>query len=165
MKEQRMIHEINFPTAAAEVYKVLKERKKNAGTFTIIRQDYFFVIALHLQHSYSQLLFLQQQSMDLTDATTTGLTPNAAAACEQTGLTNTDLLQMTHPERTMIHGSTLFALKYRVLPCILHEISSRSAGGYDDIYSMNMTGAFAALSRGHRWCGKRKQGGMIHATR
>ena len=103
--------------------------------------------------------------MELNDTNPTQLVSNYAGACGQPGPTITDLIQLTNPERTLIHGPNLFALRYRILPCTMHEDSSHNAGGYDNIYSMNAAGAFAALSRGRRLCGKRKEAGVIHATR
>jgi hypothetical protein len=93
------------------------------------------------------------------------LVSNYAGAFGQPGPTITDLIQLTNPDRSLIHGPNLFAMRYRILPCSMHENSSNNAGGYDDIYSMNVGGAFAALSRGRRLGGKRKDAGVIHATR
>jgi hypothetical protein len=57
--------------------------------------------------------------------------------------TNEDLLTLTDSDKTMIHGPTLFALKYRVLPCTMERCS------------------FDEIERG----GKQKQEGIYHATR
>jgi hypothetical protein len=42
---------------------------------------------------------------------------NYSGFCENTLFTNEDLLKLTDPEKDAIHGPSLFALKYRLLPC------------------------------------------------
>ena len=65
----------------------------------------------------------------------------------------------------MIYGPTLFALKYRVLPCTLSQNLQGTMGDYGDIYAYNLTGQFSAYGRGRQFCARRKHGGMYHATR
>lgn len=143
-----------------------KERKSIATTCTIARQDQtLFVRCVHRIFSYRYNVFPRSKQMELNDANPIELVSNYAGACGQPGPTITDLIQLTNPDRTLIHGPNLFALKYRILPCTMHENSSSHGSGYDDIYSMNTVGAFAALSRGRRLGGKRKEAGVIHATR
>jgi len=93
------------------------------------------------------------------------LSPNYSGTFEHATPTNGDLLRLTDPERTVIHAPALFALKYRVLPCTMTGNSEGSTGDYNDIFMYNLAGQFSNLNRGRRWCGKRKQGGMYHATR
>jgi hypothetical protein len=45
---------------------------------------------------------------------------NYSGACEHAPPSNKDLLQITNPERCcLVDGPSLFALRYRMLPCIL----------------------------------------------
>jgi hypothetical protein len=53
------------------------------------------------------------------DTTHIHLSSNYSGACEQVPLTNENLLELTNADRFMLDGQTLFALKYRVLPCKL----------------------------------------------
>jgi len=77
----------------------------------------------------------------------------------------TELIQLTNPDRSMIYGPTLFAMKYRVLPCSMRENLQINSGGYDDIFALNAYGQFSPqLGRVRRPGDKRKQGGMLHAT-
>ncbi len=49
------------------------------------------------------------------------VTSNYSGACGHVPPSNEDLLKITNPKGCIIHGSTLFALKYRMLPCILKQ--------------------------------------------
>ncbi len=93
------------------------------------------------------------------------LSSNYSGACEHTPATNADLLKLTSQTGEMIYGPTLFALKYRVLPCTVKRSVQNASGAYDDAYIFNMMGQFLASGRGRQWCPTRKQGGMYHATR
>jgi len=93
------------------------------------------------------------------------LSSNYSGACEHTPPTNADLLKLTDQQRSLIDGPSLFALKYRVLPCTLNQNLHGSIGNYDDAYTFNMAGQFSIYGRGQQWNAKRKQGGMYHATR
>lgn len=88
-----------------------------------------------------------------------------AGSCQHGQFANVDLLQLTNPDRCMIHGPSLFALKYRVLPCTVRENLQISSGSYDDVFAINGLGQFAPFGRTRRTGDKRKMGGMLHATR
>ncbi|CAF1665687.1 unnamed protein product [Rotaria sp. Silwood1] len=92
------------------------------------------------------------------------LSANYSGGCGNESFTNGDLLKLTDQQACIIYGPTLFALKYRVLPCTVTQSSSGSQSIYDDIYTYNLAGQFSAYSRGQLWSGKRKQGGMYHGT-
>jgi hypothetical protein len=103
--------------------------------------------------------------MNKIDDTAVSLCSNYSGAFEHTSPTNQDLLRLTDQQGVIIYGPSLFALKYRVLPCTVNQSSQLSSTDYDNIFNFNMLGQFSALNRGRRWCGKRRQGGMYHATR
>lgn len=90
---------------------------------------------------------------------------NYAGACGCNSLTNEDLLKLTDEDKDMIYGPTLFALKYRVVPCIATENSHAGLDDHDDVFTYNSFGQFSTCNRGQRWSGKRRQGGVYHATR
>ncbi|CAF1222881.1 unnamed protein product, partial [Didymodactylos carnosus] len=85
-------------------------------------------------------------------------------ACVHGQLTNDDLLKLVSPQCSTINGPTLFALKYRVVPCTTIGNANNIGGGYNDAYSFTSAGHFRNISRGRRWGGKHQQGGMFHAT-
>jgi hypothetical protein len=49
------------------------------------------------------------------------ISSNYAGICEHEPLTNENILQITKAAKDAIDGSTLFALKYRMLPCKLER--------------------------------------------
>ncbi|CAF2149755.1 unnamed protein product [Rotaria magnacalcarata] len=92
------------------------------------------------------------------------LPANYSGACKAESLTNESLLKFANPQSYFIHGPSLFALNYRVLPCTATESVQESPGDHNEIYTYNMFGQFASCARGQQWSGKQKQGGMYHAT-
>jgi hypothetical protein len=84
--------------------------------------------------------------MTTEDVSSIKIPLNYSGAHEGILFTNDDLLKSTSQERGVIYGPSLFALKYRILPCTATEKSQ-------------------AFNRGQKWPGKRKQGGMYRATR
>jgi hypothetical protein len=103
--------------------------------------------------------------MNNEDVTPINLSSNYSGVCEHVQLSNEDLMRLTDQNKEMIYGPTLFAIKYRVLPCKVQQSSHNILGGDDDVYTFNLTGQFFAAGRGRQWNSKRKQGGMYHATR
>ncbi len=93
------------------------------------------------------------------------LSSNYSGACTHVPPTNEDLLMLTDKRRDAIYGPTLFALKYRAVCCTMSGTALSSSGGYDDVYTYNLTGQFSSFRRGRQWGGERRQGGMYHATR
>ena len=103
--------------------------------------------------------------MNNEDVRPNDLSSNYSGACERSALTNEDLLRLTSQMGDPIYGPTLFALKYRVIPCTVRRSFLNASGGYDDAYTVNMSGHFLRSQRGRHWNATRKQGGMYHATR
>jgi hypothetical protein len=59
--------------------------------------------------------------MDSENIASTMISSNYAGICEHEPLTNTNILRITKPAKDTIDGPTLFALKYRMLPCTLER--------------------------------------------
>ena len=96
----------------------------------------------------------------------TKLSAHYAGKCGEEKFSTAELIQLTNPDRSMIHGPTLFAMKYRALPCTMRENLQIHAGTYDDVFAMNAFGQLSPqFGRGRRPGDKRKQGGMLHTTR
>jgi hypothetical protein len=93
------------------------------------------------------------------------LSSNYSGTCAHTPLSNEDLLKLTSQMGDPIYGPTLFALKYRVVPCTVRRNLNTGPGSYDDAYTFTMSGQFLPSGRGRHWSTARKQGGMYHATR
>ena len=93
------------------------------------------------------------------------LSSNYSGGCEVKSLTNDDLLQLTDSNSIPINGRSLFALKYGVVPCTVNGYSQSIGGTSDMAFILNQSGVFSNLNRGRKWCSKRQQGGMYHATR
>lgn len=102
--------------------------------------------------------------MDNKDIDPINLSTNYSGACEHIPLSNENILKLTDAQTETIHGTTLFALKYRVLPCTVTQ-NSLSGLGDDNAFTFTLGGHFSAYNRGRQWSGKSKQGGMYHATR
>ncbi len=100
--------------------------------------------------------------MSKEDISSIVLSSNYSGTCEHTPLSNEDLLRLTSQAGDTIYGPTLFALKYRVIPCTVRQSSN---GEHADVFTFNMSGQFLPSSRGRHWSSKRKQGGVYHATR
>jgi hypothetical protein len=94
--------------------------------------------------------------MDNEDAVPITLSSNYSGACEHGSLTNEELLVLSNPDRTMIHGPTIFALKYRVLPCTSDRNSDMILSDFNDIHM---------FSEEMERSSKQKQEGIYHATR
>jgi hypothetical protein len=103
--------------------------------------------------------------MNKGEVVPTVLTAMYSGGVENTPLSNQDILQVTGPEFSTIHGPTLFALKYRVVPCTMMEDTGSDPANYNDIFIHGMNGVFSNVNRGRRWCGTKKHGGIFHATR
>jgi hypothetical protein len=103
--------------------------------------------------------------MNNEDVTPIILSSNYSGTSEHVALTNEDLLKLTDQQGSVIYGPTLFALKYRVLPCTVNRSLNATLGEYDDAFILSMTGQFSGYGRGRQWNARRKQGGMYHATR
>ncbi len=93
------------------------------------------------------------------------LSTNYSGACAHGLLSNDDLMKLTNPRNYGIHAPTLFALKYRAMPCTLNGNPIFSTNEYDDIYAYNLTGQFTSVRQGQRSGGKERRGGWYHATR
>ena len=78
---------------------------------------------------------------------------------------NFNIIITLHNDQNLIHGPTLFGLKYRVIPCMMSEDAGSGTGGYNDVFVSGMNGVISNVNRGPRWCEKRRQGGMYHSTR
>ena len=105
------------------------------------------------------------QKMNNEDVSPIIIPPNYSGALGQKLLTNEDLLKLTNQERIMIHGLTLFALKYRILPCTVNQKLYATLGEHDNAFTFNSISQFLALGRGSQCCSKRKQEGVYHSTR
>jgi hypothetical protein len=81
---------------------------------------------------------------------------NYSSASGQVPLSNEDLLKITNPEGSIIDGSTLFALKYRMLPCILKRKPHKTLGNCNNIRN---------FSQGEQRSEQHKKPGKYHATR
>ena len=88
------------------------------------------------------------------------VSPSYSGGSAHSPLSNDHIIQLTSPDRSFINGQSLFALKYRVLPCQLRENNAMTPTGIDDY----IVGGMPQV-RGRRWIGKRKPSGMFHATR
>ncbi|CAF3723721.1 unnamed protein product [Rotaria sordida] len=102
--------------------------------------------------------------MNNEDVASIILSSNYSGAYDQKPLTNEDIVQLTDQQRSIIYGPTLFAMKYRVLPCAVNQSIHSASGHYNDASTFNSIGQFLACTRGRKWSSKRKQGGMYHAT-
>ncbi|CAF3544077.1 unnamed protein product [Rotaria socialis] len=102
--------------------------------------------------------------MNSEDVASIILSSNYSGACDHTPLTNEGILKLTDQQSIVIYGPTLFALKYRVLPCTVNPKIHRSTD-YVDVSTFNSIGQGVSFARGRQWSSKRKQGGMYHATR
>ncbi|CAF3366089.1 unnamed protein product [Rotaria socialis] len=101
--------------------------------------------------------------MNSEDVASIILSSNYSGACDHTPLTNEGILKLTDQQSIVIYGPTLFALKYRVLPCTVNPKIHRSTD-YVDVSTFNSIGQGVSFARGRQWSSKRKQGGMYHAT-
>jgi hypothetical protein len=102
--------------------------------------------------------------MNNEDVSPITLASNYSGACEHVPLSNEVILNFTDQQRMMIYGPTLFALKYRILPCTLKG-SLQAALGDDDANTFDLNNLFSIGGRERQRCAKRKQEGMYHATR
>lgn len=93
------------------------------------------------------------------------LSENYSGACNNKPFTNEDIFNLTDQQGYLIYGPTLFALKYRVIPCKLYELTEKPVDLYSDAVTYGLNGAFKLYSRGAQWSSKRKQGGMYHVSR
>lgn len=59
--------------------------------------------------------------MDTENTGSTAASASYSGVCEHAPLTNEDILQITKTAKSIINGPTLFALKYRMLPCTLER--------------------------------------------
>jgi len=115
------------------------------------------------QQRQSVITFLQ--IMNHEDVASIISSSNYSGFCGDAPLSNGDLLKLMDEYGNVIYGPTLFALKYRVLPCRVNENLHATLGDYDDVYNFDMFGQLLTDDRGQQGCGKGKQGGMYHATR
>ena len=92
------------------------------------------------------------------------LTTNYSGRCEHTPFTNEDLLKITSQMGDTIYGPTLFAMKYRVVPCTVRR-NINSGVNHDDAFTVTLSGQFYPSGRGRHWNSSKKQGGIYHATR
>ncbi|CAF3189330.1 unnamed protein product [Rotaria sp. Silwood2] len=102
--------------------------------------------------------------MNSEDVTSIILSSNYSGTYDHKPLTNEEIFKLTGQQQNIIYGPTLFALKYRVLPCTVNQNIHYAASNYDDASTFNSLGQFLSCTRGRQWSSKRKQGGTYHAT-
>ncbi|CAF4802356.1 unnamed protein product [Rotaria sp. Silwood1] len=105
--------------------------------------------------------------MNTEDIATIILSSHYSGACDHQPLINEDILKLSGQQRNIIYGPTLFALKYRVLPCTVNQnihSALRDDDDDDDAWTINSICPFVTCMQEQQWSSKRKQGGMYHAT-
>ncbi|CAF3664255.1 unnamed protein product [Rotaria sp. Silwood1] len=102
--------------------------------------------------------------MHSEDLTSTILSSNYSGAYDHKPLTSEEIFQLTNQQQNIIYGPTLFALKYRVLPCTVNPSIHYVGSNYNDASTSNSLGQLLSSTRGRQWSSKSKQGGMYHST-
>ncbi|CAF3826513.1 unnamed protein product [Rotaria sp. Silwood1] len=102
--------------------------------------------------------------MHSEDLTSTILSSNYSGAYDHKPLTSEEIFQLTNQQQNIIYGPTLFALKYRVLPCTVNPSIHYVGSNYNDASTSNSLGQLLSSTRGRQWSSRSKQGGMYHST-
>lgn len=92
------------------------------------------------------------------------LVSNYSGGCDHAAFSNEDILKITSQMGDPIYGPTLFALKYRVLPCTLRR-NVHTGMDENDPFTLNVTGQFYRSGRMRHINSSKKQVGIYHATR
>jgi len=124
-----------------------------------------YILSFHSHISIGYFFRKKIMTTEKNERNEIALSSNYSGGCQITPLDNDALLKITDTQTVSIHGPSLFALKYRVIPCIVNRNSYPTTGTTDNAYFHNSSGAIANLNRGRKWCSKRQQGGMYHSTR
>lgn len=92
------------------------------------------------------------------------LVSNYSGGCEHSAFTNEDIFKITSQMGDTIYGPTLFALKYRVVPCTLRR-NTQHGGNENDPFTVSLTGQFHRSGRFRSPHLSKNQAGIYHATR
>ncbi|CAF0976990.1 unnamed protein product [Adineta ricciae] len=86
-----------------------------------------------------------------------------AGGSENSPLTNDDILRLTNQQSSIIYGPTQFAMKYRVLPCIMTEKLEQGTYNAQEMFSSGLNSIYGRANRQLR-TSKRKKNGWRHTT-
>ena len=92
------------------------------------------------------------------------LVSNYSGGCDHAAFSNEDILKITSQMGDIIYGPSLFALKYRVVPCTLRR-NLHTGMDDNDPFSISLTGQFFRSGRIRHANSSKKQMGIYHAKR